>query len=234
MNLYQQLVNAYRHLARRPQPAWLEAFGVRSLDDLVAVIRNDRPDPAGSDRHLRALLDIARRDRDALTVALYSLAPKLRIRLSRAHTDEYRHDALTDLALVLVGSPIDGPRLAARLVNRAHNRAYKAARSIHHRGTVNTITITPTDPERVARHLDTNEDLATTVARRVDLARFAHDVRINLLSGQLSERAWIAYREHRLRRALLDGPACSAYQRTTASRVAHKLEPLARFNLQTA
>lgn len=231
MNLYQQIDHAYRHLARRPRLAWLDGLDVRSLDDLVAGIRNDNPDSAGSDRQLRALLEIARRDRDALTVALHSLAPKLRRRLSRAHTDEYRHDALTDLALVLVDSPLDGPRLGARLVNRAHNRAHKAARSIHHRG---TITITPADPERVARHLDTDDDLATVVARRVDLARFAHDVRLTLNAGELSERAWIAYREHRLRRAILDGPACDAYQRTTASRVARKLEPLARHHLHAA
>jgi len=33
---------------------------------------------------------------------MYALAPRLRIRLGRAVTDEYRHDVLTDLALVLL------------------------------------------------------------------------------------------------------------------------------------
>lgn len=234
MNLYRHLDDAYHHVTRHQPPAWLAATGAASLDELVATIRADRPDPTTSDRQLRTLVEYARGDRDAITVALYALAPKLHTALGRAQTDEFRHDALADLALVLVDSPLHGARLAARLVNRAHNRTHRAARSQHRRGTRNPIVVVPTDPERLARIERRGADPANQVAARVDLARFAHHVHTAVRTGKLSERAWIAYREHRLRRALIDGPACDTYQRTTAGRIARKLEPLIVRHLHAA
>lgn len=236
MNLYRQLDTTYHHLATRPRPAWLAPFPGTGLEDLVAAIRNDRPDTTTSDVTLRALLGVARDQPDAMTVALYSLAPRLRARLGRTVTDDYRGDVLADLALVLLDSPLDGTGLAARLVNRAHNRAYKAARSAYTRGVVNVTTIIPRDPERFARdHDPSGDDVATMAARRVDLARFHRAVRAAIRDGELTEAAWAAYRDHRLRRVLdPDARLCTSHERTTASRTAHKLEPLIQSHLHAA
>lgn len=231
MNLYQQLDDSYRHLTRRDRPAWLDAG---SLDDLVDTIRDDRPDSTASDLQLHRLVSVARHDRDALTVALYALATKLRCRLGRAITDEFRCDALSDLVLVLLDSPLDGSRLAGRLVNRAHNRTHKNARHVHRRGVVNPVTITATDPQHFTAHPAPDRDIADIAASRVDLERFARGVQAAVAAGDLSERAWLAYREHRLRRAVADSPACGAYQRTTASRTARKLQALTEQTLHAA
>jgi hypothetical protein len=235
MNLFRQLDATYQHLTARPRPAWLATIVNGGLDDVVTAIRDDRPDTAASDTTLRTLLDLASEYPDALTVAMHALAPQLRARLSRSVTDDYRGDVLTDLALVLLDSPLEGPRLARRLVNRAHNRTYKAARSAYVRGLVNVTTITPHDPQRFVRQRDGGEDIATVVARRVDLARFHTAVRAAIHNGHLSESAWAAYRDHRLARVVdPDARLCSSHERTTASRTARKLEPLIDSHLHTA
>jgi hypothetical protein len=113
MNPYRNLDTAYRHLAlRSTPPAWQSELG--DLDGIVTAIRHDHPDPTASDTMLRRLLAVGRAEPDALTVALYALAPALRARIGRAVTDEYRADALTDLAFVLLDSALDRPRLAHR------------------------------------------------------------------------------------------------------------------------
>lgn len=236
MNLFQQLDDRYHHLAtRHRRPDWLAPVGAGNLDDVVAAIRADRPNPARSDTTLRAVIEIGRREPDAMTVAMHALAPRLRSRLARAVTGDYRDDALTDLTYVLADSPLDGPRLAARLVNRAHNRTYKAARRLHTRGVVNVMAIAPLDPDHFDRHHDCSDDIATVVARRVDLARFHAAVRAAIDDGELSEQSWAAYRDHRLRRAVdPDGPVCSNHERTTASRAVRKLQPLVDVHLHAA
>lgn len=120
MNLYRQLDHAYQHLTRHPRPAWLAAAVPGcDLDDAVAVIRHAKRDTTDADTMLRTLISVGRREPDALTVALHALAPRLRAHLGRTITDDYRSDVLTELAVVLVDSPLDRPRLADRLVNRA-------------------------------------------------------------------------------------------------------------------
>lgn len=236
MNLFRQLDVSYHHLAaRRRRPDWLAPVGAGSLDDAVAAIRADRPDSTRSDTILRTLIQAGRREPDALTVAMHALAPRLRTRLARSVTDDYRDDALTDLAYVLADSSLDGPRLAARLVNRAHNRTYKAAQRLYTRGVVNVMAIAPQDPEHFDRHHDGTEDIASVVARRVDLARFHAAVRAAIDDGELSEQSWTAYRDHRLRRAVdPDGPVCTNHERTTASRAVRKLQPLVDTHLHAA
>lgn len=227
MNLFRQLDSTFQRLAmcRRP-PGWLAGIHSGGLDDLVTTIRSDRLDPALSDTALRALVEVARNEPTAMTVALYALAPRLRARLTRSVTGDYRHDALTELVCVIADSPLDGPRLAARLVNRAHNRAHKAAQRVHTRGVVNVTTIAPQDPEHFVRRRDDQEDIATVVARRVDLLRFHAAVAAAVQAGELSEASWVAYRDHRLRRAVEpDAPVCTSHQRTTASRAVRKLQP---------
>lgn len=232
--LYDDLTTAYQNLTTRPQP-WLASLDHPDLDSLVTAIRTDQPDPTASDQTLRALVALGRHEPDALTVALYALAPRLRARLGRATTDEYRHDVLTDLATVLLDSNLDGARLANRLVNRAHNRTHKAAGRVAHRGTRHPMTVLPLEPEHLANLAHPGDDPATIATRRADLERFADAVRTAIDAGLLSERAWAAYRDHRLRRALhLDDRVANNYERTTAARTAPKLEPLIATYLHAA
>lgn len=235
MNLYRQLSVAHQQLnTRQPRPGWHRDLG--DLDDIVAAIRDDHPDPAASDTVLRRLLTVSRREPDALTVVLYALAPRLLARIGRAVTDEYRSDALADLAFVLLDSPLDRAGLAHRLVNRAHNRTYKAAVRTHQRGVVHPVTITPQDPDRLLRRHETaGPDMVDTVVRRIDLTRFHAAVQDALTTGTLSPAAWAAYRDHRLRRAVDPAaPVCNGTQRTTALRAAGQLQPLIDIYLHAA
>ncbi|MGE3689380.1 MAG: hypothetical protein AB7J47_23815 [Acidimicrobiia bacterium] len=237
MNLYRQLDTAYQHLTTRPRPVWLATVTTNGCAEVVTAIRNDQPDPTTSDATLRALLQAARRHPDALTVALHALVPRLRVRLGRSVTDDYRGDVLSDLTMVLLDSPLDGPRLAARLVNRAHNRTHKAARSVHTRGVVNIRTVAPLDPVHFAhrREASDTEDVATIAVRRADLARFRMAVQAAIDDGELTEDAWAAYRDHRLVRVLdADARLCTSHERTTATRTARKLAPLVQSYLHAA
>lgn len=237
MNLYGTLDAAYQHLTRRPvPPAWRAELGdFTDLDVVVGAIRDDRPDPRRSDTVLRVLVTLGRRDRAAMTVALYALAPALRARLGRAVTDEYRADALADLAFVLLDSPLDRPGLAHRLVNRAHTRVWKAAGRVHQRGIVSPVGITPQDPQVLTRKHGAIPDFADDVTQRVDLSRFHAAVRHAVANGDLSERAWAAYRDHRLRRGVdPTGPSCSGTERKLAGRAAPRLQPLIDRHLHAA
>lgn len=235
MNLYRQLDDTYRGLRRRRSPVWVAGAGAGDLDEAVAAIRNDVPDPTASDRVLRHLIETGRREPDAVTVVLYALAPKLRARLARTVTDEYRSDVLTQLAFVLLDSSLDRDRLAARLINRAHNRAHKADRRTRIHGTVNVMTVAPYEPDHFERVRSHDGDVATVVAERVDLARFHGAVKDAITRGRLNEGAWAAYRDHRLRRAVdPDAPVSTSHQRITASRAARKLTPLVDTYLHAA
>lgn len=226
MDLYRSLDDAYRQLADRPTPpAWQAHLG--DLDRVVATIRDVRPDASRSDAALRRLVTIGRDRRDALTVALYALAPALRARTGRAVSDDYRADALTELTFVLLDSPLDRPGLAHRLVNRAHNRVYKAAKRVHQRGVVRTVTTTTHDPDWIDQHDVSTIDFAEVVAQRVDFARFHAAVDEAIVSGQLSRTLWAAYRDHRLRRAVdPSSPACDGVQRKLATRASVRIQPL--------
>ncbi len=235
MSLYHRLDDAYRRLRRRPRPSWLAEVFAGDLDDAVTIIRSDQPDSTASDRLLHALIHVGRDEPDALTVALYALVPKLRTRLMRTVTDDYRSDVLTDLAFVQLDASLDGPRLAARVVNRAHSRAHKAEQRTRIHGNVNVTTVAPRDPEHFNRLRAHDEDIAVTVARRVDLARFHVAVRTAIDRGDVSELAWAAYCDHRLRRVLdSDARVCSGNERITASRTARKLIPLVDTYLHAA
>ena len=148
MNLFRHIEADYRRLARDGLPdQW--RIDAATLDDAVDAIRDHRQNQERSDDLTRRLATIARTDQRAAVVVLHALAPLLGARLGRAVTAEYRTDALTELAMVILDSPLDGPRLAHRLVNRAHTRVYKAARRVEHRGVVHIVEIVPVDPTRM-------------------------------------------------------------------------------------
>lgn len=235
MHLYRTLDSAYQQLANRPHPPGWQA-GHESLDGLVETIRDDQPDPTRSDTTLRHLLAAGCDDPDAWTVVLYALAPALRARTGRAVTGEYRDDALTDLAFVLADAiGTDRPGLAHRLVNRAHNRTYKAAGRVHERGSTDPVVIAPTDPARFAFERSPGPDIAELVAHRVDLDRFHAAVQTAIGQGALPESQWAAYRAHRLARAVdPTQPACDGTQRQLACRAERRIQPLVDTYLHAA
>lgn len=230
MDPYNALDTAYRQLARRP-PTWTTSTGLNGdLDAIVAAIRNFEPDSDPSDRTLRALIDNGRTRPDALTVVLHALAPRLRARLARTATGEYHTDALTELAFVILDSDLDPPRLAHRLVHRAHNRAWRHARRVNTRGVLNVITTAPCPPDLLARLQDhrpsDTPDFADTVVDRVDLERFQTAVETAVTDGLIPAPVWAAYRNHRLRRAVTAGMATSTSQeRVAAHRAARQIAP---------
>lgn len=234
MDPYRTLDIAYQHIASRTrQPEWQRNLG--DIDTAVATIRDHDPYANKSDTLLRHLVQAGRVDSDALTVTLYALAPALRARTSRAVTAEYRNDALADLAFVLLDSPLDTPNLVRRLVNRAHNRVYKAARRVHQRGATHPVTVAPHDPERLIHHQTPTPDPANAVADRLDLTRFHDAVLDAIATGKLAPGAWIAYRDHKLRRAIdPTSPACDGVQRKLAARAATRLQPLIDTHLHVA
>jgi hypothetical protein len=227
MNLFRHIEADYRRIARDGLPdQWCIDFA--TLDDVVDAIRDHREHQERSDDLTRHLATIARTDQRAAVVVLYALAPLLGARLGRAVTTEYRTDALTELAMVILDSPLDGPRLAHRLVNRAHTRVYKAARRVEQRGVVHIVEIAPVDPQRMPASVGTcTPDIADGVTDRLALARFHQAVLTAVRGGDLSGSVWAAYRDHRLRRAVDSSPpASTAVQRKLASRAASRLQPL--------
>ena len=227
MNLFRHIEADYRRIARDGLPdQW--CIDAATLDDAVEAIRDHRQNPERSDDLTRRLATIARTDQRAAVVVLYALAPLLGARLGRAVTAEYRTDALTELAMVILDSPLDGPRLAHRLVNRAHTRVYKAARRVEHRGVVHIVEIAPIDPQRmVASDGACAVDIADRVTDRLALARFNNAVLAAVECGELSASLWSAFQDHRLRRALhRSGPISTGVQRKLASRAAIRIKPL--------
>jgi len=230
MNPYRDLDDAYQRLARRPARRTIPTGQGGDLDAIVVAIRDDAPDSSRSDQTLRALIAAGRTNPDALTVALYALAPELRGRVSRAATGEYHADALGDLALVILDSELDRPGLAHRLVNRAHNRVWRNARHVHTRGVVNVTTTVPCPPDRLALLHDhrpgITADIADAVADRVDLERFQAAIESAVAEGLIPSEVWAAYRDHRLRRAVSAGlPVSSSRERVAAHRAAGRLAP---------
>lgn len=226
MNLFRHIEADYRRIARDGLPdQW--RIDLTTLDDVVEAIRDHREHQERSDDLTRRLATIARTDQRATVVVLYALAPLLGARLGRAVTTEYRTDALTELAMVILDSPLDGPRLAHRLVNRAHTRVYKAARRVEQRGVVHIVEIAPVDPQRMAASDGACAvDIADGVTDRLALARFNDAVLTAVGCGELSASLWAAFRDHRLRRALDPSSRTSTgVQRKLASRAARRIQP---------
>ena len=159
-----------------------------------------------------------------------------RVVSGRAATEDYRTDALSELALVVMDSPLEGPRLAQRLINRAHNRVYKAALRVRQRGVVHPITVIPVEPDEMARNLGgAVPDMADQVAARVDLDRFWATVQHALDSGELSPSLWEAFHAHRIRRTLdPSAPAANGIQRKLATRAVPRLQPYVEQHLHAA
>ena len=235
---FRDLDVAYRYLVRRP-PEWTGHPALRryyDLDGIVAAIREDRPDPEDSDAALRVLALIAREDRRAVTVALYSLAAELERRLARATTAEYRSDALGDLAAVILEGDTAGRGLGHRYVNRAHNRSHKHAHRVRHHGRLVLSTVDPLPTDRVIEYRDRQSapgDIADFVAARVDLERFGAAVAAALAEGDLAEETWTTYADHRLRVVYLpDRAPVPTRQRVAAYRAAKKVQPLIDVHLK--
>lgn len=226
MNLFRHIEADYRRIARDGLPdQW--RIDAATLDDAVEAIRDHRQNQKRSDDLTGRIATIARTDQRAAVVVLHALAPLLGARLGRAVTAEYRTDALTELAMVILDSPLDGPRLAHRLVNRAHTRVYKAARRVERRGVVNVVEIAPVDPMRMDASIGTcTPDIADVVTDRFALARFTEVVLRAVDNGDMPASLWTAYRDHRLRRAVDGrGAISTGVQRKLASRAAKRLEP---------
>ena len=235
MNLFRHIEADYRRIARDGLPdQW--CIDLATLDDAVEAIRDHRENQERSDDLTRRIATIARSDQRAAVIVLYALAPLLGARLGRAVTAEYRTDALTELAMVILDSPLDGPRLAHRLVNRAHTRVYKAARRVQQRGVVHLVEIAPTDPQRMTEHLAVSApDIADDVINRVALERFNGAVTTAVESGDLPAPLWDAFRDHRLRRAVdPSGPVATGIQRKLASRAAMRILPVVQRYLHAA
>ncbi|MGD9798828.1 MAG: hypothetical protein AB7H43_12415 [Acidimicrobiia bacterium] len=228
MNPYRDLDAAYRRFHRHAGSRQLSDLG--NLDHLVEVIRHDTPDTAASDRALRELIIRGRSVPEATTVALYALAPALRARISRTATAEYHHDAVTELALVILDSDIDGARLAHRLVNRTHSRIWRSTRSFRTHGVLNVTTTVPCEPDRLALFLDRkpawSDSIDDVVVNRLALERFCDAVEDAVADGVLPLDVWTVYRDHRIRRALVTGlPASTGQERVAAHRAARRLAP---------
>lgn len=227
MNPYRELDAAYQRLHRHASSRHLSDLG--DLDHLVGVIRNDTPDSAASDRALRQLILTGRSLPAATTIAIYALAPALRARIARTATAEYHHDAVAELAIVILDSDIDGPRLAHRIVNRTHSRIWRSARSQHTRGVLNVTTTVPCDPERLAlldRKAAWSDGIDDAVVNRLALEQFRAAVEHAVADGVLPVDVWTVYCNHRIRRALVTGlPASTAQERVAAHRAARRLAP---------
>lgn len=234
---YRDLTAAYNHLTTHP-PAWTRTDTLDSgvTDDLVKAIRTDAPDSTRSDETLRTLISIGRTNPTAITVVLYALADDLRHRIARSVTSDYRADALGDLATVILDSDLTPPRLAKRLVNRAHNRTNKQHRRVRHHGHSVPRTVDPYSADTIADIRDQRAhsgDVADLAAARVDLERFHAAVTTAVTSGELSAAVWTTYRGHRLR-SVFNPPAgpVETRERVAAYRAAKRIQPFIDLHLR--
>lgn len=232
MNPYDRLHHEFLRLERTPNR--VRAGGDIPLCDLVDIIRNDHHDQHASDDAIRTLVAEGRTNPDALTVALHALVPKLRTRLARAATAEYRVDALANLAIVMLESDLATPHLARRLVNRAHNRTWRAAGRVRTRGRAHITTNVPCDPadfETLHAGPDDRPDIDAAI-ERADLDRFRNAVGAAIVGGDLAAHHWTTFCELRLIRPLLADPApTTGRERVAACRAARQIVPLARIHL---
>lgn len=240
----------YSNLARdcirvaRTRPgliAALELVEVSTLDDLFTLIRQF-DDTQASDVALRRLA--AHRgsnehgcptNADAVTLIVGALAPQLRAWTSRGRSAEFHDDLLGDLALVVCDAIDRGDfqtcdRLAARLRWRAHVRTSKRLRRTRVHGERNLTVTDPCSPEVLtilhAEHTQSSSDpVGDAAVARFELGKFAASCRGAVEAGSLPAKSWDEYREHRLRRMLVesDGPVPDA-DRKRAERAAAKVQ----------
>lgn len=232
MNPYDQLHHEFERLARTRHR--ICTGGVTPLGDLVELIRDEHIGRQRSDDLLRALVNEGRTNPDALTVALHALVPMLRTRLARAVTDEYRVDALANLAIVMLESDLATPHLARRLVNRAHNRTWRAAGRVRTSGRTRIMTNVPCDPADFETMHARPDDRPTIDAaiERADLARFGEAVAEAIAGGDLAAHHWTTFRDLRLVRPLLPEPEpTTGRDRVAACRAARRLAPIAQRHL---
>ena len=235
---YRDLTAAYHHLTRRP-PAWI---GHPDLADdggiaaIVNAVRNDQPNPAGSDHTVRTLVAIGRTEPTAITVVLHALTAELTARLARTVTREYRAEALGELAAVILESDLTGPRIGHRLVNRAHNRTHKQHHRVRHHGHLDPKTVDPYAPDRIIdlhNHNTVTADVAELAAARVDLQRFHTAVVTAVASGELTGAAWATFSDHRLRSVFVAADAPVATRRRVAAyRAAKCIQPFIDVHLK--
>lgn len=235
---FRDLAVAYQHLTRRP-PRWishpsLSCYG--ALDGIVAAIRDDLPDSTDSDATLRTLATIGRDDSRAVTVALHSLVPELARRISRATTVEFRADALSELAAVILEPGEGRSQLAHRYVNRAHNRIHKHHHRVRNRGKAAPFTVHPLPNDRVLDYRDRQADradIADLVAARVDLERFGIGIAAAIADGTLQSRTWVTFSDLRLRVVYVaDRQPIPTRERVAAWRASKKVQPRIDQHLQ--
>jgi hypothetical protein len=229
LNPYRDLEAAYQQIARRPAHRTILRHVGDDLDSIVATIRGDTPLCGPSDHMIRSLIVAGRITTDAIMVVLYALAPELRSRLSHAATLEYHTDALGELTFVILDSNLDRPRLAHRLVNRAHNRAWRTALRVRACGALDGTAEASCPPSQLidspGARVAKGADLVDIVADRVDLARFRAAVERAVDAGQISPAIWAAYRNHRLRPSVTTTRARNSRERAAAHRAGRRLAP---------
>ena len=244
MHHYRAIEAAYDTVARR-QPAWIATLtptpdhdgdrrvgrtGREQLAQIIAIINGDPGDTPASDEMLRRLIAIGRTDSGAITVILRAFLPRMRARIHKAATAEFHGDALTSLAMVCLDSDLTGHGLAMRLLNRAHNRAWRDGKRVRIRGEVNVFTTNPIEPELLCDIQDREgrptADHADHVAQVVDLARFGSAVQTAVARGEITTRTWNDFRDLKLARSILGGQRLTATQRTHAFRARQGMQDL--------
>ena len=236
MHCYQTLETTAIHILRL-NPAWLTTLpiptGVLPVDAkatlavITKIVSNDRPSTLESDLLARRLADIARTDRDAMTVLLAAMSRRLRNRFRTNATDDYHTDGLAVLAILLLEVSLDQPRVVGRMVNRAHNQIWKAARKEYQRGTVNPVVVDPCAPETLSRYHDRRsavDDVADQSVRNADLTRFAAKVQEAVADRSVPPSTWINYRDHHLAHELTE-TGRSATDRVRACRAIAVIQP---------
>jgi hypothetical protein len=225
MHCYEALETAAISIIRR-NPAWLNTLPIPPAGAVLSpreqhlvitrIICNERPDTLASDLLARQLADIARTDRDAMTVLLAAMSRRLRQRMRKNASDEYLADGLAFLAILMLDTTLDSPRVVGRMVNRAHNHLWKASQREHHRGTVNPVTVNACAPETLCRWHDERasvDDVAEQAVRNADLTNFARQVQRAVADQSVPASTWINYRDHHLAHELIDT------RRTSSDRV---------------
>lgn len=238
MRHYNDLDIAFERLARK-RPSWIDTLTTirppaeRPEDKgLTAVLRTINADPGNipaSDCIIRQLVELGRKEPDAITLLVRALVPRLRAKIGGGGTEEFHADAMSSLVFICMDSELSGDKLAMKLINRAHNHTWRHSLRTRRRGVHGQYEIRPLDPETVADIADQRgmgtADPADHVARAVDLARFAEAVRAAVAAGELSEATWAHFVDYRLARALDRTGGMSSVARSQASRSGTRLLP---------
>ena len=246
MQHYRNLDAALDRMARR-RPAWLDDLATitpiterptaEALTTVMRTINADPADTSASDAIIRQLADIGRCQPDAVTLLVRALAPRLRAKIKAGAVSEFHADALTNLAILCLDDGLTRDGLASNLVNRAHNRTWRQGIATRHRGAHGQYAVNPLAPEvidEIADHIGQYTcDPADQVARLVDLARFAANVRLAIEAGEITDVTWTRFRDLRLARALSREGGMSSVTRSHASRAAARMQALIDSNLSS-